>query len=95
MWADIKNENVTDKSLTEENALRAVNPTMTMVRIDVPVAEGSDDYLPLGVFTSFAAHGSAVPLGSIRTHRSIAAGRGVTSSSKPMRTSSKSARMGS
>ena len=61
LGAYIKNENVTDKSLTEENALRAVNPTMTMVRIDVPVAEGSDDYLPLGVFTSFAAHGTGIP----------------------------------
>ncbi|PIE42528.1 MAG: hypothetical protein CSA49_00315 [Gammaproteobacteria bacterium] len=58
MGAYILNENVTDKAITEANALKAVNPAMTMVRIDV---QQGDQFLPLGVFTAFAVHGTGIP----------------------------------
>jgi neutral ceramidase len=58
MGAYIRNDNVNDKSSGELNALKAVNPLMTMVRIDVPTDAG---YKPLGVFSSFAVHGTGIP----------------------------------
>ena len=58
MGAYIMNDNVTDKAITEANAIKAVNPVMTMVRIDVATANG---YQPLGVFSSFAVHGTGIP----------------------------------
>ncbi|MCG8669408.1 MAG: neutral/alkaline non-lysosomal ceramidase N-terminal domain-containing protein [Pseudomonadales bacterium] len=58
MGAYVNNKNVKDKSITEANALKAVNPAMTMVRIDL--LEG-EEYLPRGVFTSFAVHGTGIP----------------------------------
>lgn len=58
MGAYIKNRNVQDKTLSEEHALQAVNSVMTMVRIDVAAGE---QYLPLGVFSSFAIHGTGIP----------------------------------
>ena len=58
MGAYVMNDNVTDKSITEANAVKAVNPDMTMVRIDVATEAG---YLPLGVFSSFAVHGTGIP----------------------------------
>ena len=58
MGAYTMNSNVRDKDMSDASALKAVNPVMTMVRIDVPTAAG---YKPLGVFSSFAAHGTAIP----------------------------------
>lgn len=58
MGAYVMNNHVSDKTLDDEHALQAVNPTMTMVRIDV---RQGDTYLPLGVFSSFAVHGTGIP----------------------------------
>ena len=58
MGAYMMNKNVVDKTLDDTHAIKAVNPVMTMVRIDVASPNG---YLPLGAFTSFAVHGTAIP----------------------------------
>lgn len=57
--AYVRNENVTDKQQDEAAALRAVNPLITLVRIDAVTPDG--DFKPLGAFSSFAVHGTGIP----------------------------------
>ena len=57
--AYVRNENVTDKSTDAAAELRAVNPLITLVRIDARTDDG--DYKPLGAFSSFAIHGTGIP----------------------------------
>ncbi len=59
MGAYVRNENVTDKSEGDAAALRAVNPLITLVRIDAQTDAG--DFKPLGAFSSFAIHGTGIP----------------------------------
>ncbi|MEE2729863.1 MAG: neutral/alkaline non-lysosomal ceramidase N-terminal domain-containing protein [Pseudomonadota bacterium] len=59
MGAYVRNENVSDKQQTEAAALRAVNPRITLVRLDGLTEQG--DYRPLGAFSTFAIHGTAIP----------------------------------
>lgn len=59
MGAYVLNQNVVDKQQTDEAALRAINPTITLVRLDGKTEDG--EYLPLGAFSSFAIHGTAIP----------------------------------
>lgn len=59
MGAYVRNKNVITKSVSECAAERAVNPTMTMVRIDVKTGNG--EFKPLGAFTSFSIHGTGIP----------------------------------
>lgn len=59
MGAYVRNRNVTDKSQDDAAALRAVNPLITLVRIDARTDSG--DYKPLGAFSSFAIHGTGIP----------------------------------
>src|SRR5690606_22474707 len=54
MAAYVRNDNVTDKQQDDAAALRAVNPLITLVRIDGQTPEG--DFKPLGAFSSFAIH---------------------------------------
>lgn len=57
--AYVANQNVADKATTESAAERAVNPVMTMVRIDALADDGR--FLPLGAFSTFAIHGTGIP----------------------------------
>lgn len=59
MGAYVRNNNVITKSMSECAAERAVNPVMTMVRIDVKTGKG--EFKPLGAFTSFSIHGTGIP----------------------------------
>lgn len=59
MAAYVRNDNVTDKQQDDAAALRAVNPLITLVRIDGQTPEG--DFKPLGAFSSFAIHGTGIP----------------------------------
>ena len=59
MGAYVLNENVTDKQQNDAAALRAVNPTITLVRLDGLTETG--DYRPMGAFSTFAIHGTGIP----------------------------------
>lgn len=59
MAAYVRNENVTDKREDDAAALRAVNPQITLVRIDGQTDAG--DFKPLGAFSTFAVHGTGIP----------------------------------
>jgi neutral ceramidase len=59
MGAFVRNANVTDKSTDDAAALRAVNPLITMVRIDAREDDGS--FRPWGAFSTFAIHGTGIP----------------------------------
>ena len=57
--AYVANNNIADKSQSVDAAERAVNPQMTMVRIDVKNDAG--DFVPAGAFSSFSIHGTGIP----------------------------------
>jgi len=59
MGAYVRNENVVDKQENDAAALRAVNPLITLVRLDGLAADGS--YQPMGAFSTFAIHGTGIP----------------------------------
>lgn len=59
MGAYVKNDNVVDKQVNDAAALRAVNPMITLVRLDGLTTKG--DYLPMGAFSTFAIHGTGIP----------------------------------
>lgn len=55
----LQNHDVLDKRATAERALEAVNPVLTLVRIDLRADDGR--WLPAGAFTSFSIHGTGIP----------------------------------
>lgn len=57
--AYVHNNNVTDKRTDDAAALRAVNPRITLVRIDAQDSDAS--WKPLGAFSTFAIHGTGIP----------------------------------
>lgn len=57
--AYVQNHNVTDKRANDATALRAVNPKITLVRIDTQDSDGQ--WKPLGAFSTFAIHGTGIP----------------------------------
>ena len=59
MGAYVRNHNVSDKQTHAAAALRAVNPRITLVRLDARTDKG--DYRPLGAFSTFAIHGTGIP----------------------------------
>ena len=59
MGAYVRNDTVTDKQQNDAAALRAVNPRITMVRLDGLTENG--DYQPMGAFSTFAIHGTGIP----------------------------------
>lgn len=59
MGAYVRNQNVTDKQENDAAALRAVNPVITLVRLDGLTDSG--EYLPMGAFSTFAIHGTGIP----------------------------------
>lgn len=56
-WA--RNHNLDPEKMGEDDALRAVNPRMTMLRIDLQADDGR--YYPAGALTLFSIHGTAIP----------------------------------
>jgi neutral ceramidase len=56
-WAN--NFNIAAANINEALAFRAVNPTMTMLRIDLQDDQGQ--FHPAGALTSFSIHGTSIP----------------------------------
>jgi neutral ceramidase len=56
-WA--RNHDLDEEQITDDMPWRAVNPRMTMLRIDLQTAEG--DFQPAGALTAFSIHGTAIP----------------------------------
>ncbi len=56
-WA--RNHNLDPEQVDEDTARRAVNPRMTMLRIDLQADDGR--YYPAGALTLFSIHGTAIP----------------------------------
>ena len=54
----LNNPEVTDKDASPARVFQAINPTLTMVRIDLQDADGQ--YRPRGVFSSFSIHGTGI-----------------------------------
>ncbi|RLP55277.1 MAG: hypothetical protein D6160_05870 [Ketobacter sp.] len=59
MGAYVKNNNVAGKQQNDAAALRAVNPQLTLVRIDGQTDSG--EFKPMGAFSTFAIHGTGIP----------------------------------
>ncbi|MFZ5723200.1 MAG: neutral/alkaline non-lysosomal ceramidase N-terminal domain-containing protein [Pseudomonadota bacterium] len=59
LGAWLENHNVTDKTTGEERTLQAVNPVLTMIRIDLRADDGR--YLPAGAISNFSIHGTGIP----------------------------------
>ncbi|UZE96057.1 neutral/alkaline non-lysosomal ceramidase N-terminal domain-containing protein [Alkalimarinus alittae] len=57
--AHIENDNVENKSITDNRTFHRVNPSLYMVRIDS--LNENNEYEPLGAFASFSIHGTALP----------------------------------
>lgn len=57
--AYVHNENVSDKRTDDYAALRAVNPRITLLRIDAQDSDGQ--WKPWGAFATFAIHGTGIP----------------------------------
>ena len=56
-WA--RNFSLPEDQVNEALAFRAINPTMTMLRIDLEADDGN--YYPAGALTAFSIHGTAIP----------------------------------
>ena len=56
-WA--RNHDIPEEDIDEALALHAVNPQMTMLRVDLQGDDGQ--YHPAGAFTGFSIHGTAIP----------------------------------
>ncbi|MFT0140990.1 neutral/alkaline non-lysosomal ceramidase N-terminal domain-containing protein, partial [Alcanivoracaceae bacterium MT1] len=56
-WA--RNHDIPEQQQTEELALKAVNPHMSQLRIDLMADDGR--YYPAGALTLFSIHGTAIP----------------------------------
>ncbi|MBZ2187578.1 neutral/alkaline non-lysosomal ceramidase N-terminal domain-containing protein [Alcanivorax sp. JB21] len=56
-WA--RNFDLPEEQVTEALALQAVNPAMTMLRIDLEADDGR--FYPAGALTAFSIHGTAIP----------------------------------
>lgn len=69
LGAWLRNFDITDKSDSPARALEAVNPTLTLVRIDLRADDGR--YVPAGAFTSFSIHGTGIPAFSGPYHADV------------------------
>lgn len=56
--AYLNNPQVTDKDASPDRVFQAINPTLTLVRIDLQDADG--EYRPRGAFSSFSIHGTGI-----------------------------------
>lgn len=59
LLAHLRNANVSDKRPEAQQKFAAINPALHMVRIDAEDVDGK--YKPLGAFSTFSIHGTAVP----------------------------------
>lgn len=59
LGAWLQNHDVLDKTPGEDRALQAVNPVLTLVRIDLRTDDGR--WLPAGAITTFSIHGTGIP----------------------------------
>ncbi len=66
-WAE--NHGIAEAELTDQMALRAVNPRLTMLRIDLQSAAGC--YYPAGALSLFSIHGTAIPAFTAPYHADI------------------------
>lgn len=57
--AYVQNKNVSDKSESDQHAFKAVNPELTLLRIDQRGDDGQ--YHPAGAFSFFSIHGTTIP----------------------------------
>src|SRR5690606_25500928 len=55
----LENANIADKRATPERELEAVNPQLTLVRVDLKADDGR--WYPAGAFSSFSIHGTGIP----------------------------------
>lgn len=65
----LANNNVTDKRDTPDRAYEAINPVMTMMRVDLRDNQGR--FVPAGAFTSFSIHGTSIPSGYDAYHADV------------------------
>lgn len=56
-WA--RNHDMPESALTDDLAYQAVNPTLTMLRVDLQGDDGQ--FHPAGAFSSYSIHGTAIP----------------------------------
>jgi neutral ceramidase len=56
--AYLNNPEVIDKDASPDRVFQAINPTLTLVRIDLQDADG--EYRPRGAFSSFSIHGTGI-----------------------------------
>ncbi|MFZ5756640.1 MAG: neutral/alkaline non-lysosomal ceramidase N-terminal domain-containing protein [Pseudomonadota bacterium] len=63
------NYNVLDKHTDEDRSLEAVNPVLTLIRIDLRTDDGR--WLPAGAITSFSIHGTGIPSDSGSWHADV------------------------
>jgi neutral ceramidase len=56
--AYLNNPEVTDRDASPERVFKAINPTLSLVRIDLQDADG--EYRPRGAFSSFSIHGTGI-----------------------------------
>ncbi|MCB1836117.1 MAG: neutral/alkaline non-lysosomal ceramidase N-terminal domain-containing protein [Alcanivoracaceae bacterium] len=66
-WAE--NFDIPEEQQTEALALQAVNPRMTLLRIDLEQASGC--YAPAGALTLFSIHGTAIPAFTSPVHGDV------------------------
>lgn len=55
----LENANIADKRATPERELEAVNPQLTLVRVDLKADDGR--WYPAGAFSTFSIHGTGIP----------------------------------
>lgn len=54
----LQNPEITDKRDTPERVFKAINPLLTLVRVDLQDSDG--EYRPAGAFSSFSIHGTGI-----------------------------------
>lgn len=69
LLAYLNNPEITDKDASPERVFQAINPTLTMVRIDLQDADGQ--YRPRGGFSSFSIHGTGIGSDSSFYHADV------------------------
>ena len=66
-WTE--NYNVLDKKVSADRELDAVNPVLTLIRIDLRADDGR--YLPAGAITTFSIHGTGMPASTQPYHADV------------------------
>lgn len=64
-----RNHGLAEDDLTDDMVFRAVNPTLTLLRIDQQAEDGC--FYPAGALTSFSVHGTAIPAFTAPYHADV------------------------